>query len=330
MSEQSVDLLIIGDGVSARAMQWELFLSNFPGSVLQVYSNELFPMTSLKSTGVVAFHGMRTGTSPLGDVLTNGVDYFFKNIKNCGLMGLENATLIDTCIAPDDRLIRRYDREEKLTQKELGLELKCDGVNFAREEAVFINPTLFMDSLLNQYNYDSNVDTLTSVSDNVATFLSGKKIKFGKIILATGIGLAHLNGLDIEYNKKIMEVSGSFYQWDIDLKEKSFALGLERCNLVYRSSDNVLMLGGTTQKDHIISHDGAELGEFYDEMSELVGSWFPAPEEARVLSGVRVKGPRRMPQFEEISKDIFILGAAYKNGWSQSFYGASKIVQKLL
>lgn len=330
MSEQSVDILIIGDGVSARAIQWKLFLSSFSGSVLQVYSEDLFPMTSVKSTGLVAYRGMQKGISPLGDVLLEGVEYFFKNIMDTGLMGLERGTLIDICPIDDGRIQRRYGRSDKLENYKMDMDLNGAGYCYAKEDVIFVNPSLFMDSLLNQYDYKSKTGTLVNIADNVATFIDGKKIKFNKIVLACGVGLAHLPALGIAEERNITEVPGSFYQWNIDLDHESFAIGLGKCNLIYRNSDNVLMLGGTTQNDEIISHDGEALNTIYNEAKKVTGSWLPAKSEANIYSGVRVKGPRRMPLFEEIQKDVFILGSAYKNGWSQSFYGSSKLIDKLL
>ena len=125
-------------------------------------------------------------------------------------------------------------------------------------------------------------------------------------------------------------MAGSFCQWKKDLGSNSFAVGLGKSNLVYRASDHCLMLGGTTQKDEVVAHDGSELSSFYQVAHSVASSFLPPVEDAKIFSGIRIKGPRRLPLFEELRKDVFVLGAAYKTGWSQSFYGASKLIEHLL
>ncbi|MBK22606.1 MAG: hypothetical protein CME70_01265 [Halobacteriovorax sp.] len=328
MSEPSVDILVIGDGISARAMLWKLQTS-FKGSVLQVFDNTLYPPSSFNSTGVVAFNGQKKGVSPLGDVLREGVEYFFKNIATCGLMGMEKGQLVDTCIVGDDRLMRRYGKEESIENCDFPFALSS-GFNYAREEAVFINPKLFMSSLLEQYFYDFKLKSLVDIKDHSAIFSDGSSINFGKIILCCGTSLTELNALGVNDERPIIEVAGSFYRWDKDLGPDSFALGLGKSNLVYRASDNCLMLGGTTQKDEIVAHDGEELNSFYLSAKKIASSFLPPTDEAEVFSGIRVKGPRRLPLFEELKKDVFVLGAAYKTGWSQAFYGSAKLIEKII
>jgi len=328
MSEPSVDILVVGDGISARAMLWKLQTS-FKGSVLQVFDNRLYPPSSFNSTGVVAFNGQKKGVSPLGDVLREGVEFFFKNIASCGLMGMEKGQLVDTCVDGDDRLMRRYGKEERIEKCNFPFALSS-GFNFAREEAIFINPKIFMSSLMEQYFYDFEEKNLVDIKDHSAIFSDGTSINFGKIILCSGVGLTDLVAFGIEDERPIIEVAGSFYHWKKDLGPSSFALGLGKSNLVYRASDNCLMLGGTTQKDEIVAHDGSELSSFYLSAKKIASSFLPPAEEAKVFSGIRVKGPRRLPLFEELKKDVFVLGAAYKTGWSQAFYGSAKLIEKII
>lgn len=330
MSEQSVDLLIIGDGVSARAMLWELQLQGTDLNVLQVYSPALFPKTSLQSTGLVTYHGMKTGVSPLGDLLCAGVENFFSNVMGVGLEGLKFGRFIDCCPTDDERIKRRYGEAfdlEKLERLDIFSENK---LKYFEEKAVFIEPTVFMESLLGQYNFPEHEDVLVSIKNKVAFFQSGKKVPFKKVVLAHGVGLCLLDGLGIESKLKISEVPGSYFSWQVDLGESSFGVGLGKTNLVYRSADKVLMLGGSTQKNELISHEGSELLSFYEKAQEVAGKILPPMDEAKIFSGTRVKAPKRMPLYFEIEEGVFILGAAYKSGWSQSFYGARQIVQKLL
>lgn len=323
MSEQSVDILVVGDGVSARALLWYLELNQFDGSVLQVSSPELFPETSYKSTGLVAYHGMKKDISPLGDTLVEGVDFFFEKVMGTGLPGLQWGNFIDTCPAGESRIMDRY-----------GKEFPLDGVNpgfvGVNEKAIFIRPRVFMDAIGEQYNWDWKNKVLTNIEGSRAQFSDKSEISFKKLILCSGVGLTLLQGLGLGDKRKITEVAGSYAQWKIDCGSECFGFGLGKANLIYRSSDQVLMLGGTTQKDQLISHDGDQIQNFYDLAKDLLSDQVPPLDEAHLYSGVRVKGPKRMPICEEVQNNIFVLGAAFKNGWSQAFFGANKIANQLL
>lgn len=330
MSEQSVDILVVGDGISAKALLWELEYKNTGLSVLQVTSDKLYPKTSLASTAIVARHGVRKGVSNLGDILTDGVDNFFKNVYGTGLMGMEKSFFFDLAPASEIEVIKsRYGRADIIEETSLEYGVGSKDLVFAKEECIFINPSILMSSLNEQFNFPIKTKTLISVNNKTAFFLDGDKIHFDKIILCAGVGLTLLDGLGINIQKNIKEVPGAFLKWKLDLPCKSFAYGLETSNLVYRKSDNCLMLGGSTQQNNIIPPDLEALEFFYNRALSYGLDWLPDFSSCEIIKGTRVKGAKRMPLFDEVKDDIFVLGAAYKNGWSQSFWGAKKISEKL-
>ncbi len=331
MSEQSVDILVVGDGVSAKALLWELEQQISEKKILQVSSDKLFPKTSLSSTAIVAKHGMRTGVSPLGDLLCQGVEHFMKNVYSTGLMGMEKSSFFDLSHKTDlEKLESRYGKVELCEPGCLPYGQTQPDVYFTLEDCIFINPKVFLSSLDEQFNIPLKNKTLIGVEDHCAFFLGGDKIHFKKLILCHGIGLTQLSGLGIKTEKTIKEVPGAFLRWKINLDVKSFAYGLGGSNLVYRKDDQSLMLGGSTQQKEIFSADHEALKSFYNKALSFGLDWIPSLETAEVLIGARVKGPKRTPLFEEIKDDVFILGAAYKNGWSQAFWGAKKICSELL
>ncbi|MFT6069189.1 MAG: putative phosphodiesterase [Bacteriovoracaceae bacterium] len=331
MSEQSVDILVVGDGVSAKALLWELELQSQNKKILQVCSEKLFPKTSLSSTAIVAMHGMRHGVSPLGDLLCEGVKNFFKNVYGTGLMGMEKSSFFDLGFKSDlSKLESRYGKVEPCAKGILPFGETHRDVYFAHEDCIFINPKTFLNSLNEQFNTPLKNKTLVGIDDHTALFLGGDRIDFKKLVLCHGVGLTQLQGLGIKNNKAIKEVPGAFYKWKVNLGVNSFAYGLGGSNLVYRKDDHSLMLGGSTQQREIFSADHEALKNFYEKALNFGFDWIPAREKAEVIIGARVKGPKRTPLFEEVIDDVFILGAAYKNGWSQAFLGAQKISKKLL
>jgi hypothetical protein len=326
MSDQSVDILVVGDGVSAKALLFELECKNTGLSVLQVSSNKLYPRTSLASTAIVARHGVRKGVSALGDILTDGVDNFFKNVYSTGLMGMEKGLFYDLAPESDIEVIKsRYGGAQKIEAEALAYGEGSKDLVFAKEECIFINPPVFMSSLDEQFNVPIISKTLIAVEDKTAIFLGGDKIHFDKIILCAGVGLTLLDGLGIHIQKNIKEVPGAYLKWELDLPTECFAYGLETSNLVYRKADNCLMLGGSTQQNNIITPDLEALEFFYNRALEYGLDWLPKFSDSEIIKGTRVKGVKRMPLFNEVRDDIFVLGAAYKNGWSQAFLGAKKI-----
>ena len=331
MSDQSVDILVIGNGVSAKALLWELELADTKAAILQVSSDKLFPRTSLSSTAIVAKHGMKKGVSPLGDLLVLGVEHFFKNVYSTGLMGIEKSFFTD--LVTSDEVERMKSRYGVANQIDLGKQIyppSREDLFAVNEECLFINPPVFLSSLDEQFNTPLKKKTLVSVKKKTALFNDKSQIHFKKLVLAHGAGLCLLEGLGFKNSKKISEVPGAYLKWDLNLEVPSFAYGLGGANLIYRKADQCLMLGGTTEKAQVFSPDLVALKNFYEKATSFGFSALPRFEEARIEIGTRVKGPKRLPLFEEVSEDVFILGAAYKNGWSQAFYGASELLKRLL
>lgn len=330
---QKFDLLILGSGICAQSILFELSNSDrFDLDTLkigQVSSDSLTTPCSLNSTSVVSLSGTSKGMSPLGDLIVDSYHYTVDQIMPKFAKNFYPAKQL--FIYDEQKDEAQFLRRNKEIIDHSIFDYKFRG----NEESCFIldNEGLLNDlsGSIESLNITQFSDTIVDVSsDKYVTLLSGKKIFADKIVCALGAYSNHfLHKMDNDHLNRSKVVPGDYLVFqNVDIGEESLVITMGHYNLVYRAYSNTILIGGTSLRDEWTAVDYVELRPLYDFFKNIIKS-LPEFSEGTIKTGLRFKGRRRRPFLGEIKDSIYSFHGVYKNGFTFSFYMARDFIKNL-
>jgi hypothetical protein len=330
-STKHFDIIVIGNGIAARCLLWNIAKLNKSLRVLRVYDDQAYPSCTTRTTSVVSMDVHKKGISELGDILVDAHLAFQEFVDSNGPDGIfkgQQFYVYDESM--DDRKKQQY---ESRYGSELVEVLGAKGIF---KDSYLINPEAllqFMDSRITNSNLD--ITTLTSRVSSV----KDKKIltdhgeySFKNLLLASSAYTKFFyQNENLPAGKA---VSGSYYIWhNINLDDffsKSTVLSKGHFNIIYRRETHELLFGGTSKEGFIFEDHLEELRKEYTKLKAYFsGIDFPNISEAEVYTGIRHKGKKRMPFAGKVDEGVYALTSLYKNGFSFPFLGAGNIVKSL-
>jgi hypothetical protein len=346
------DLIVVGNGIAAQTFLFELFNSqkfasadvnnsqNY--SVAQVFSDEISPPCSLKTTSTVALSGIEEDVSPLGNELRSSYFLFEEFVKKHSPIGVRPVvqSIVFTNSVDEAKLIRRY---KKLTELNDPL---LNGVRMGVQTHAFhITPeelrAWFVDFLNGQSSLKRISQFVRSIEKNeqgnvVCHLLNGENIVAKKIVLATGSyskifsHFFHIEELP-EQMQETEILAGSYLERTVDFNLPSFLISVDGHKCVYRADEKKLVIGSVSENGAFITADLASLEKIISLFNENLSFNIGALSEFKVQTGLRHKGKKRRPIFRAIDaeKKVFMISGMYKNGFTFSHMAAKEILSHL-
>ena len=338
------DLLVVGNGLAAQTLLFEIKKSlqledmncqNF--SVAQIFSEDLAPACTLRSTSTVSLNGIEEGISELGDTLRNSFYAFEAFFKEHSLPFIEpvRQTIIATDSYKLQALNRRY---KKLDQIKIPLlKTSYEGVELQSYLVVPEKIHAWFDEHLENSSINRIKDFLVSFEidsngDILSKTQTGLILKSRKIIFCTGayssIFSSFFPSVQIGVNQQV--VAGAYLQKKMSFSQ-SFLLTVDGLNLLYRRSDQNLILGSASLNSMISLCDISELKSIYTKFSDICQVDLGHFEDFNLITGLRHKASKRMPicRFVDQEKKIGVINGFYKNGYSLPFYLSKVMVKEL-
>ncbi len=332
IKSDSFDLIVVGDGVAARALLQRMSLDTcyLNKKILQISSSSFMPPCTFKTTSVVSDGIFEPGISPLGDDLYYGLDSF-KNYyeKNSHIATKSTQYYIYDQGLSDlkkEQFFKRYGPPNETFYNMAAATRPC----------YLINPQKLMSSLMDGYA-SLNIQKLDDVVVSIDSHIVKTRIQTfsaDQIILCTS---AYTSLIKSQNSQKFLQfthgkaVAGSYLQKDNVSLNDSFTLSRGHYNLIYRKSDQTLLFGGTSYEGMIHAHQINTLQREFEELTnklridnlDLEFSSFD------IKTGIRHKGRKRMPICMRIDKGIYLFSGFYKNGFTLPFYKASQLISIL-
>ncbi len=327
---QKFDLLILGSGICAQSILFELSKSErFDLDSLnigQVSNDQLTAPCSLNSTSVVSLSGTSKGMSPLGDLIVDSYHYTVDQIKKDFEETFHPAT--QYFIYDENKCRAQFLRRNKeiVDQKIFDFDFQGN-----REDCFILDNVSLMENIskkLNSLNLTKLQDTIVDVSkERVVTLMSGERLFAKKIICGLGAYSNHfLKEMDHDHLNKSKVVPGDYLVFeDVDLESESIVITMGHFNLVYRAYSKTILIGGTSLREEWNAVDYVELRPLYDFFKKIIPK-LPPFESGHIKTGLRHKGRRRRPFLGEISDSIYSFHGVYKNGFTFSFCMANNFV----
>lgn len=306
--KEQYDVIIIGNGIASKVFLFS-FLKRFSECRVLVIESPLYPACSIKTTSHVAVAQTVEGSGPLGQLVVDSYLAFKQFFEINSPKGVEKGHLfqdafkdgVDHYFITPSILYSWF--EEKTSEK---------GVNFSN------------DHVLNIKEFEDVVEVHSKQTSYLAK----------KVLLAPGPGFngISINGVDQDFYRGFVRRPGSYwiaeatgYQHD-----HSWVFTLGKANLIYRKSEQLFLLGGTTNQHDELAIDFKTLIEWHKIYTQEL-DFLPRFIRGKVDSGLRFRGPKRMPFYGQMpsTQNVYALTGLHKNGFSYPFYLADQCLDSM-
>lgn len=306
--KECYDLTIVGNGIASKVFLF-FFLESYPNKSVCVIESPLYPSCSIKTTSHVAVARQVEGTGELGQLVVDAWRAFEAFVKSENPEGVEEGVLF----------------KETLTKP---------------TSHFFISPEIFLKWFDNKNNTEyvtyicSHLENIQEELDTVTLYFNDKKIVSKKVLMACGPGLPYLkfNNVNDNFKRGFVERPGSFWRCSARsyYSEKSWVHTLGKANLIYRKSEHLFLLGGTTNSANLLGIDFSTLVEWHLDYKNR-HSFLPDFKDGEVDNGIRLRGPKRMPIAGKIvgTQNVYALTGMHKNGFSYPFVLAKKCLDEM-
>lgn len=339
------DLIVVGNGLAAQTFLFELFKhlkldvkqsQNY--SVAQVFSEDVAPTCSLRSTASVSLSGIAEGVSELGDDLRKSFHLFEDFFKQENPSGIEKVKQFITYSsdAEKDKLIRRYKKLDTIKSSLFSSDFS--GVEL---DSYIVSPRMYQnwfDEKISAEKIDRKRNFIKSITTDTAGVLtcelmSGEILKAKKIVLCTGAYAKIFSQFypTTEDFQSTQVVSGGYLEKSIALPTSSFYLTIDGHNLIYRSLDQSLILGSASIKGAFLASDYSELKHIYETVGKFLSFSLGDFNEFKTVVGLRHKASKRRAIARAINNDksVYMINGFYKNGYSFGHLCAERVVRDI-
>ncbi len=316
-----VDILVLGAGIlgCSVANACSEFLS--PDKILIINGKRLAAPCSLSSTGIICKMGIKTGISPLGDLLSRAYDWTVHSDEFTH-HGIEPSRFFTLAPAEDkgrvETLTRRYG---SLHNCSLG---QHQDFLAHEEEAFLVDPKRLIKHLAQDIlTIDDTAYEVRRVDDYVEVVLaSGAMVRSRLLFVAMGAyqDLWQIFKADLKAGndqKTCKVVPGSFLLGKTNLEflgRQSFVLQMPYGQLIKRA-DGTTMIGSTHINEGPYLSGKAELKMMKDRFEDLFQLSLGT---MAIESGQRAKAPKRRPVLYALDNEekVWTAKGLYKNGWT--------------
>ena len=340
-SKQTIfDLAVIGNGIAAQSFLWNLSNSesksqNF--SIAHIYSEELAPACSLRSSATVSLNGIEEDVSPLGNDMRDSYFLFDSIFKKFHPDGVEKVkrVVVSTNESDEKKLLRRY---KKLDMIENSLiHNQYQGTEY---DSYMITPEIFSgwikkQTTVKKTDFISFAKDLEKSGENFTVKLQdGRAVSAKKILFATGafskiFERFYMPPEAASIEEKNTIKPGSYLEREVDLGMKSFYLSIDGHQVLYRNNsyEKKLIVGSISSLGAYEAPDVAGLAKLLEKMNSLLTISLGDYSDFKIVTGLRHKGPKRLLISERIDPEgkLFRINGLYKNGYSMSFLAAERI-----
>ncbi len=323
--KKKADFIVLGRGIGALSYLFELSRSYSPlqkKKILVISAQNLAPTCSSNTTSTVSLTGIQTGVSPLGDILFHSYEHF-KNIiypefKDSNT--IEKVTKKHFFINDLEKAKKRFQNVSNLCDPYLKTAmpgvLEADSFLIYPNQYQLVLEKKIQEKLDIEFADDFILDIKTT--DRFTLISKGAEYHCEFLLDARG---AYQKVFENFSHQKINEkvVEGCFLEINIKLNCASFYYVFDELNLLYRSITQELIIGSSSFEGNQMIANLATLSEKYNRLKDYLNLDLPPFESFQFKSGLRSKGPKRMPKLVT-KENYYRMSGLYKNAYSTAMY----------
>lgn len=337
-------LAIIGAGIAGLLTAREILESDLVDECVLFDAGDFAPGCSLGSTAVINRSGIQRGLSPLGDLLVDSYFLAVNFFKEKNYPEVEFVPHLHLATeAKRHSLFKRFSYQGVGKLHAPFNELFIDSGPVFEDETLLIKPDIFLARLMQELKANPKFRFQKAVIEKVTptaeiTLATGELQSFSRVILCLGGARVawrehFFKDFDRRNLRVTQEVTGFAISYiGVELGNSSFCFSLDQKNLIYRSLEKEVWLGGTSQKRGELCPDWKQLKEqeevFLNFLHPKHREKFASAKKT-VRGGLREKGQARQPWMAPLSDQVFEIHGLYKNGYTLAFSGALKALEWL-
>jgi hypothetical protein len=335
---QKVDIIIVGDGIAAKCLIFELNKLNLT-NILQISDDDYAPACSTRTTAINCLRGTKKGISPLGDLIVDSFQLFEKFYGDYNPAGICLTEEIQSWDQNHEKWLKRFgsfQNSKSFSQFNFSLQ---KSLNYYRSDAYIIIPELFYawwELSLKRQTLKAQVTNLIQQENGWIVDTNAGTYQALKVVLATSYMTPILaqNVVQDKIKQKLLhskKAAGTYLKFkaqDFDQTSfdfhNSFSFVYDEVHFIYRKQSHDVLIGATTNTEEVIDEVGMQ--EQYQKLKEIFGEdKLPAFDKAELLMGVRHKGQKREPYWGEINHNLYAIWGLYKNAFTLAFSAASDL-----
>jgi hypothetical protein len=328
----SMKIAIIGNGIAAWCIN--KYLRNTSDDLLihRFGDDSMMPTCSFRTTSINCMRGTKKGISALGDLMVDSMHEFMRFNQHEKSNGIYETFEYQLWDKEDDKFTQRFESyKEILEVDEIKLQRKMLSY---KSKAFLIDPYLFYQGLNLEPVKANFVSSLVFKNNLYHLEANGFKEQYDKIILCCGL---HNNlFIDLFQNedakdfvKRTKPVKGDYLYLQTQHNYASKSLAIKNHHLIFRP--NEILIGSTSfNEDATYKIKTKELKKVYDDIINSVRIELPAFNKFQAICGIRAKGRKRMPYWDEVGPNLYMIGGLYKNAFSFSFLAAKDLSHKII
>ena len=345
---QSVDTIIIGNGISSKVLVHYLNKIGLT-DILVIASDTFAPACSTRTTAINCLRGTCKGISNLGDLIVDSFHDFEQFYNEHNPKGI--CKTIEYQCWPEqspnhDKWVKRFTTFETsdnfiFLKKELPQNL-----NYVASDAYIFSPELFFQDLDAKNDCDVLNDVIIDINSKKVTTQSGEKFTCKKLFICTSYMTSNFSHLvEDEKLKRQLDhskpVAGTYLRYSKDqfdpseiCFEESFSFVIDEIHFIYRKQSTDILIGATTTNNQLnFLPDREGMLEQYQRLTKYTEGTITLPsfDDGELIAGIRHKGQKRTPFWGQINQDTYAIWGLYKNAFTMAFTAAkdiTKLIQK--
>lgn len=318
---------IIGNGIAAWCVNKYLLNKDKNLEILRFGNDDFLRTCSLRSTSINCMRGTQKGISPLGDLMVDSMNEFISYINKYPNSGAIKSFEMQCWKSEDSKFTKRFKTNSKINEVE-EIKLAQDFYSF-QSEAYLINPLEFYKNLELEDVKGNIVKNVLRKNNQYHLISDTGEFVVDKLILCAGINNSLFKDLiddedALDFIERTKPVKGDYLYLRCDHKIKPKSIAIENHHLIFRH--NELLIGSTSFNENdiqLINHEA--LQAVYKNIKDAIHFQLPAYEKFEKICGIRAKGRKRMPYWNQVGEDLFLIGGLYKNAFSFAFKAAQDI-----
>ena len=326
-------LAIIGGGIAGRSLIYALAKGKKTFTKIILFDSDDFAQTcAFRSTAIVAARGVSAGHSDLGDLLMSAFASFTQHFDEDRPPGIFPITQYTGAISKLDHFQKRYPDGE-VVQSTPHFLLKTP-TYLAYEDAYMVDPEIYLGWLKDEsVGVDWKTEFVTEVQKTDNGFLIqtqlGQAYDVQEVVFAGGNYNRYWKPVASSGVQKSQAVQGSYFEFqNCYLGDESFSLTLEGDNLVYHAHTQKVLIGSTTEANHLLVGVEKALNEIYYRLEERLELGLPPLNSGEIKIGLREKAAKRSPYLER-NEQGWWFGGLYKSGYSLGIHLGRELACKL-
>lgn len=325
-------IAIIGNGIAAWCVNKYLLNKDSSLEILRFGNDEFIRTCSLRSTSINCMRGTQKGISVLGDLMVDSMHEFVDFYHQHNLKTIEKTFEMQCWNNKESKFSNRFKSFTEIKSIE---EIELTNKMFAHQSEAYLIDPLKLYYEFNLSDVHGNfVREAYKLDQGFKLYADSGEFVVDKLILCAAGGNELFKDLitkedALDFIARTKPVKGDYLYLNTPHQIKPKSIAIENHHLIFRK--NEILIGSTSFNDNaiqIVNH--TDLNAVYEHIAMSVKYPLPSYNSFDAICGIRSKGRKRLPYWDQVAQGVYMVGGLYKNAFSFAFKAAADLCDLIL